>query len=82
MKTLLKSATKRLTGTSKRQFMAEVTLELFEGSPTKAERALGWGRETVRTGIRELTTGISSAFLSCFLVNAGIPKICEFSPAQ
>ena len=58
MKSLLKSAAKRLTGTSRRQFMAEVTLELFEGSATKAERALGWGRETVRTGIMELTTGI------------------------
>ena len=58
IKSLLKSAAKRLTGTRRRQFMAEVTLELFEGSPTKAERVLGWGRETVRTGIMELTTGI------------------------
>ena len=56
IKSLLKSAAKRLTGTRRRQFMAEVTLELFEGSPTKAERVLGWGRETVRTGIMELTT--------------------------
>jgi len=58
IKSLLKSAAKRLTGTRRRQFMAEVTLELFEGSPTKAERVLGWGRETVRTGIMELTPGI------------------------
>lgn len=58
IKSLLKSAAKRLTGTRRRQFMAEVTLELFEGSATKAERVLGWGRETVRTGIMELTTGI------------------------
>ena len=58
IKSLLKSAAKRLTGTRRRQFMAEVTLELFEGSPTKAERVLGWGREAVRTGLMELTTGI------------------------
>jgi len=33
IKSLLKSAAKRLTGTRRRQFMTEVTLELFEGSP-------------------------------------------------
>ena len=58
IKSLLKSAANRLTGSNRRQFMAEVTLELLDGSPTKAERLLGWGRETVRTGMMELKTGI------------------------
>jgi hypothetical protein len=54
----IKNAAKKLTGPKRRRFMAETTLELLEGSPTKAERTFGWGRETVRKGLKELETGI------------------------
>lgn len=54
----IKNAAKKLTGPKRRKFMAETTLELLEGSPTKAERTFGWGRETVRKGLKELETGI------------------------
>lgn len=54
----IKNAAKKLTGPKRRRFMAETTLELLDGSPTKAERTFGWGRETVRKGLKELETGI------------------------
>ncbi len=54
----IKNAAKKLTGPKRRRFMAETTLELLDASPTKAERTFGWGRETVRKGLKELETGI------------------------
>jgi len=58
LKTVIKSAARRLKGCERRQYMAEVVLEFFDGNARKAERELGWGRETVKKGIRELETGI------------------------
>lgn len=55
---VIKNAAQKLTGPRRRKFMAETTLELLDGSPTKAERTFGWGRETVKKGLRELATGI------------------------
>jgi hypothetical protein len=58
VKTVIKSTARKLKGVQKREFIAEVTLELLDGNARKAEREFGWGRETVKKGIRELTTRI------------------------
>ncbi len=55
---LIRNTARRLKGYRKREFIAEVTLELLDGNARKAEREFGWGRETVRKGIRELVTCI------------------------
>lgn len=55
---LLLKAASRLTGHQRRLFQAEVTLALCDGSPRRAERRFGWGRENVATGLAELRTGI------------------------
>ena len=51
-------AARLLTGARKRKYMAEITLEFFEGNTHQAERELGWGRATTEKGLRELVTGI------------------------
>lgn len=50
---LLKSAAKRLRGAERRMFLAEVCLQLCDGSPRQAENRFGWGRETVAKGMEE-----------------------------
>lgn len=55
---LLRSGARRLTGYQRRQFQAEVAMDLCEGSPRAVERRFGWGRETVRKGLREATSGL------------------------
>jgi hypothetical protein len=55
---LLRSGAKRLTGFQRRLFLAEVTTELCDGSPRKAERRFGWGRDTVEKGLHEARQGI------------------------
>ncbi len=55
---LLRSGAQRLTGYQRRLFLAEVTNELCDGSPRKAERRFGWGRETVEKGLHEARQGI------------------------
>lgn len=54
MDMLIKSAATKLTGHQKRIFLAEVTIELCEGSSRSSERRFGWGRETIDKGIYEL----------------------------
>lgn len=51
-------AARLLTGAKKRKYMAEITLEFFEGNTRQAEREWGWGRATIEKGLRELATGI------------------------
>jgi len=58
VRSILKNAAKKLSGAEKREFIAEVTLELLDGNARKAEREFGWGRETVKKGMRELKTRI------------------------
>jgi Rhodopirellula transposase DDE domain len=55
---LLRSGAKRLTGFQRRLFLAEVATELCGGSPRKAERRFGWGRETVQKGLHEARQGM------------------------
>ncbi len=56
---VIKSASEKLTGQKRRAYQAEVTVEFFGGSVRRAEKEMGWGRETVRKGMREAATGIS-----------------------
>src|SRR5947209_18255362 len=56
--TLIRSAAHRLRGHQRRSFQAEVALRLWDGNPRQAERRFGWGRETVRKGLREAQQGI------------------------
>ena len=55
---LIKKAVWHMCGKARRAYMAEVTLELLNGSARQAERVFGWGRGTVNKGLREKATGI------------------------
>lgn len=55
LKTLYSNTAKRLKGSDRRQFMAEVVQGLGAGGQALAERELGWNRRTIRKGIAELT---------------------------
>ena len=57
LKTLYIKTAKKLKGTDRRQFMAEVVKSLGVGGQTLAERELGWNRRTVRKGPQELNSG-------------------------
>src|SRR5512132_844196 len=58
LETLLRSGAKRLTGFQRRAFLAEVALELCEGSPRQTERRFGWGRDTIAKGLHETRQGM------------------------
>lgn len=50
---LLKSAAAQLSGTRRRQFLAQVGLELCGGNARQAEKRFGWGRETIAEGLAQ-----------------------------
>ena len=56
---LLKFACNGLKGSEKRKFMAETVNALGDGGQRKAERQLGWCRNTIRKGQHELRTNIA-----------------------
>jgi hypothetical protein len=58
LKKTLKNAAKKLTGAKRRAFEAQTTIDYFQGNTRKAERALGWCRETINKGMKELDSGI------------------------
>ena len=55
---IFKKTAKKLSGTTRREYIATITIELLDGNARKAERVFGWGRATVKKGMRELATGI------------------------
>jgi len=57
-KALIKEAVKRLKGHEEREYKAQITLDYFDGSARRTERAMGWGRETLKVGLKEIETGI------------------------
>jgi Rhodopirellula transposase DDE domain len=59
IKTLLISTAKALKGSARRLFMARTVKELGPGGQQRAARELGWGRMTIRKGLRELDSGIA-----------------------
>lgn len=58
VKTLLIETGKELKGSARRLFMARAVKAMGKGGQRRAERELGWNRETIRKGIRELESGI------------------------
>ena len=54
----IKWAAKKLSGSKRRAFQAQVTKDYLGGSGRRAERVFGWSRTTVEKGLRELGTGI------------------------
>ncbi|MCT7958200.1 ISAzo13 family transposase [Laspinema palackyanum] len=59
VKTLLIETAKQLKGAARRRFMAQTVKELGAGGQSRANKELGWDRDTVRKGVRELETGIT-----------------------
>jgi len=58
IKLTLKDAAKKLTGNRKRDLMAKVTEDYFDGSARKAETILGWCRHSVQLGLHERRSGL------------------------
>ena len=58
VKETILSASRKLTGFRRREFLAEMTLKYCAGKPRRAEQVFGWGREAVNTGLNEQRTGI------------------------
>jgi len=58
IKATFKDAAKKLTGHRKRDFMAKVAEDYFEGSARRAETVLGWNRHAVQLGLHEQRSGL------------------------
>ena len=54
----IKDASKKLSGSKRRAFQAQVTIDYLDSRPRIAERTFGWDRNTVELGLHELRTGI------------------------
>ena len=58
LKTMLIETARSLKGSARRLFMARTVNEVGEGGQQRAARELGWGRMTIRKGLRELDSGL------------------------
>ena len=58
LKSLFIETAKSLKGSARRLFMARTVKELGPGGQRRAERELGWNRETIRKGMHELERGV------------------------
>lgn len=58
LKTAYIATAKVLKGHERRLFMARIVKSFGPGGARFAERELGWGRKTIRKGMRELDSGI------------------------
>lgn len=58
VKSTFQDAAKKLSGHRKRDFMAKVTEDYLQGSARKAERVLGWNRNSVELGLHERRSGL------------------------
>jgi hypothetical protein len=58
LKLLLLETANKLKGHERRRFMALTVQELGKGFQRLAERELGWNRDLIRKGTREVETGI------------------------
>ena len=59
VKKLFKETANQLLGAARRHFQAQVVMELGYGGQLLAQKELGWDRNTIRKGIKELTSGIT-----------------------
>src|SRR5918912_3942934 len=58
LKTMLIETARSLKGSARRLFMARTVKELGHAGQQRAARELGWGRMTIRKGMRELDSGL------------------------
>ena len=58
LKSLLIETAQNLKGHQRRRFIAQTVKELGKGGQRLAQRELGWNRDLIRKGTRELETGI------------------------
>ena len=58
LKALFRETAMSLKGSARRLFMARTVKELGKGGHRRAERELGWNRETIRKGMHELESGL------------------------
>ena len=59
LKALFIETATTLKGTERRRFMARTIQELGPGGQRRAERELGWNRQTLRKALRELASGLT-----------------------
>ena len=59
IKTTLREAARKLTGSQRRTFTAQVALDYFDGSARKTETYMGWGRVSIQRGLETLSSGVS-----------------------
>ncbi|MBG1262389.1 ISAzo13 family transposase [Nostoc commune] len=59
VKKVFKETASQLKGAARRRFQAQIVMELGYGGQLLAQKELGWDRNTIRKGMRELTTGIT-----------------------
>jgi len=57
-KELIQEAVKRLSGYKRREYIAQISLDYFQGNARKTEREMGWGRECIQKGLKGKETGI------------------------
>ena len=58
LKTMLIETARSLKGSARRLFMARTVKALGYAGQQRAARELGWGRMTIRKGLRELDSGL------------------------
>ncbi|GAB1540570.1 hypothetical protein NUACC21_32390 [Scytonema sp. NUACC21] len=59
LKNLLKETATQLKGAARRRFQAQTVISLGYGGQLLAQKELGWDRNTIRKGIKELISGIN-----------------------
>jgi Rhodopirellula transposase DDE domain len=59
LKALFIETATTLKGSERRRFMARTVQELGSGGQRRAERELGWNRQTLRKALRELASGLT-----------------------
>lgn len=58
-KNMLVETALKLKGAFKRRFQAQTVLELGHGGSLLTQKELGWDRDTIRKGLKELKSGIT-----------------------
>jgi Rhodopirellula transposase DDE domain len=59
LKALFIETAQALKGSARRRFLARTVQALGAGGQRRAERELGWNRQTIRKALRELETGLT-----------------------
>jgi len=62
----IRLAAAKMSGSQRRDFIAEMSLKYCKGNARLTERVFGWSRETVATGLGEKSTGIECIGLQSF----------------